>query len=85
MLHALGASDNYGRPVDDETAIAIFEGMCVNGYIDQCTTECRPALPSLASHFDDLRRDSDPRSKAVQAVRTALSACRKRESKRGDR
>ena len=74
-LFVLSTSDDAGRPVDEEAAGILFNDLCLNGHVDRLKTDCRPALPSLASHFDEIRRHADPESKAVAAIRSALSAC----------
>ena len=72
IVLALRASDDFGRSVDEGTATAVIEELCVSGYVEQGMGVFRPVLPSLASHFEEMRRDAPPRSKAVQAVRAAL-------------
>ena len=73
IVPVLMASDNYGRPVDADTATAVIEELCVNGYVENHMGVCRPVLPSLASHFMEMQRGAPAHSTAVQAVQAALS------------
>ena len=73
IVRALQASDDFGRPVDEDTAASVIEELCASGYVEQGMGVFRPILPSLTSHFEEMQRNAPPRSKAVQAVRAALS------------
>ena len=73
IVLTLEASDDFGRPVDDDTATTVIEELCASGYVERHMGVCRPVLPSLASYLTDLRRAAPPRSKAVQAVRAVRS------------
>ena len=72
IVRALQASDDFGRPVDEETATTVIEELCANGYVEQGMGVFRPVLPSLTSHFEEMKRNAPSSSKAVQAVRAAL-------------
>ena len=72
IVRALQASDDFGRPVDEETATTVIEELCTTGYVEQGMGVFRPVLPSLRSHFEEMQRNAPPSSKAVQAVRAAL-------------
>ena len=72
IIPALMASDDFGKPVDEESATAVIKELCANGYIEKGLGEFRPALPSLASHFETVRLDLAPNNKVVRAVRAAL-------------
>ncbi len=67
------ASDDFGKPVDEESAATVLEELCASGYIEKGLGEFRPALPSLASHFKAVQLDLAPNNQVVRAVRTALS------------
>lgn len=73
IVLALKASDDFGRPVDEDTATTVVEELCASGYVERRMGVCRPALPSLAAYFTEVRRAATPRSGAAQAVRAALS------------
>ena len=73
IVLALQASDDFGRPVDEETATKVVEELCASGYVEQGMGVFRPVLPSLTSHFEEMQRNAPSSSKAVQAVRTALA------------
>ena len=74
VLTILMASDNRGKPVDEDAARSVFDEMCASGYIDEEVDDCRPALPSMTSHFEEVRRKMNPRGKSMQAICAALSA-----------
>ena len=67
-------SDDYGEQVGRDTAKTVLKELCANGYVVRRMTHCRPALPSLTSHLEDLQREVDPCSLAMQAIRSGLSA-----------
>ena len=73
IKRALMASDDFGDPVDRRTASTILKQLCANGYIEERTGTCHPALPSLASHCVDIQRNMVPDNEIVQTVRAALS------------
>ena len=52
---ALMAADDFGDPVDGATATSILKELCNNGYVERQAGACRPALPSLSSHFEGIR------------------------------
>ena len=74
VVTTLMASDNRGKPVDEDVAWAVFDEMCASGYIDEKTDECRPAIPSMTSHFEEALRETNPRGKSTRAIRAALAA-----------
>ena len=74
VLTVLMASDNRGKPVQEDAARAVFDEMCASGYIDEEVDDCRPALPSMTSHFEEARRKMNPQGKSMRAIRAALSA-----------
>ena len=73
VKQALMASDDFGEPVDRRCATAILRQLCAHGYVEQRAGACRPALPSLASHFEDIRHNFAPDNEVVQAVRASRS------------
>jgi len=72
IISALMASDDYGKPVDEEAATTVIEELCGSGYIEKGLGEFRPVLPSLAAHFEAVQLDLAPNNKVVRAVRAAL-------------
>ena len=58
VKQALMAADDFGDPVDGETATRILKELCGNGYVEQHIGACRPVLPSLSSHFSTIRSDT---------------------------
>ena len=71
VMAALMASDDRGRPVEEETALAVIDGLCATGFIEQGVGSLRPLLPSLSSHFQAVQQSAAPDNKVVQAVRAA--------------
>ena len=72
VMAALMASDDRGIPVDEETALAVIDGLCATGFIEQGVASLRRLLPSLSSHFQAVQRNAPPDNKVVRAVRAAL-------------
>lgn len=73
VMDALMSSDNRGRAVSEETAASIVDGLSASGDVDERHGQCRAALPSLASHFEEVRRDAAVDTRAVQAIRAAVT------------
>ena len=73
VMDALMSSDNRGKPVGEEAAASIVNGLSASGYVDERHGQCRAALPSLASHFEEVLRDATVNTRAVQAIRAALT------------
>ena len=73
VKRAIEAADEYGDSVDDKTATRVIKELRDNGYVEVRQGACRPALPSLTSHFQDMRRASSSENEVVRAVRVALS------------
>lgn len=73
VMAALMASDDRGRPVDEETALAVIDGLCATGFIEQGVGSLRPLLPSLSSHFQAVQQSAAPDNKVVRAVRAACA------------
>ena len=74
IVAALMASDNRGRPVDEETALAVVDGLCATGFVEQGVGALRPLLPSLSAHLETVRQQAPPDNRVVRAVRAALPA-----------
>ena len=72
IVAALMASDNRGRPVAEEVALAVLDGLCATGFVEQGVGSLRPLLPSLSSYFQAVRQDAALDNKVVRAVRAAL-------------
>lgn len=73
VMSALMASDNAGRSVNENAAAAVIEGMRDGGFVEWKLDVCRPVLPSLALHLAEQRQALTNDSKAVRAIRAALS------------
>ena len=72
IVAALKASDNRGRPVDEEAALAVVDGLCATGFVEQGVGALRPLLPSLSAHLEAVRQQAAPDNRVVRAVRAAL-------------
>ena len=83
VVPVLMASDDYGATLDAKTAVAIIEGLEANGYLERTGGDCQLTVPSLASHFADLRIASPADSKVVRAVRAALPDSRQSKTPSG--
>ena len=71
---ALMASDDHGDPVDAQAASDIVKDLCDNGYVElRPGGKCRPALPSLASHFRTVRQGLDNGDNVTRTVAKAIS------------
>ncbi len=55
VKRALMAADDFGDPVDRGKATTMLKELCANGYVERRAGTCRLALPSLSSHFADIR------------------------------
>ena len=75
VMRVLVAADEYGASVRWEKANAMLKALRTHGYVEFHAQSCRPALPSLASHFAALRREMDPRSQSVRAIQQAKAEC----------
>ena len=64
VVHALMASDDFGKPVDKEAAATVIKELCASGYVERRMSVCRPVLPSLASHLKEMQRDTPPHGEA---------------------
>ena len=80
VVEVLMAADNYGRPVAQDDAVAILRGLRASGFLEGDTAVCRPALPSLSSHFKEKRHAAVRETKAMRAIHTALDDLGKRQT-----
>lgn len=69
---ALMVADDLGDSMDAQTASAIVRDLRANGYIEVHAGKCRPALPSLTSHFAEIRNTLEADNEVVQAIRGAV-------------
>ena len=73
VKRAVMAADEYGESVEAKAATGVIRELCAHGYVEVRQGACRPVLPSLASHFHEVRGASPPDNEVVQAVQAALS------------
>ena len=75
IVKAIMAADEYGMPVQRQTAINALEGLRDASLIEVSKGACRPVVPSMGSYFRELRCDDED-----NAVATALRAALARSS-----
>ena len=73
LKRAVMAADEFGECVDANAARRTIRELSSHGYVQVHQGACRPALPSLASHFQEVRRASSMANEVVRAVQAALS------------
>ena len=73
VRQVLMASDDAGDPVKKKKANSILNSLRAYGYVERRNQFYRLTLPSLAGHFEELRREMDPQNQATQAVRAVLA------------
>ena len=79
VKRALIAADNTGDPVDARDASRIVKELRACGYIEGKAGACRPALPSLATHFKEVLCGLAHDDEVAQAIRSALCNGNERE------
>ena len=78
IVLVLMASDDFGRPVGADSAIAIVEDLCANGYVERNMDVCRPALPSLTSYLMEKKVAVQDDSAVARKIRDAMPSARKK-------
>ena len=73
IKRAIMAADEFGESVAAKIATRAIRELCAHGFVEVRQGACRPVLPSLDSHFDEVRRVSSPDNEVVRAIRAALS------------
>ena len=73
VRQVLMAADDAGDPVKKKKVNAMLNSLRAHGYVEHRNQLYRLALPSLADHFKELRREMDPRNQATAAVGAALA------------
>ena len=76
LMQSLMASDNRGLPVDQATAVKVMDELRDNGYLEERNGSCRPAIPSLMSHFKATLGDIPSDNQAARRVLEALATQR---------
>ena len=74
VVAALTTVERRGKPVAEETAWDVVEGLCDAGFVAEDGDALTPLLPSLSSHFRDVRESTAPSGKLIHAIRAALPA-----------
>ena len=72
VVAALTTVAKRGKAVGEETAWQIVEGICAAGFIVERGDFLDVTLPSLMTHFRDVRRRMPPNVRTMEAVRAAL-------------
>ena len=78
LVRSLMASDNRGLPVDQATAVTVMDELRDNGYVEERDGSCRPAIPSMTSHFKAALGDLPPDNEAARLVLDVLAPRRGR-------
>lgn len=73
LARSLMASDNRGLPVDQATAVKVMDELRDNGYVEEQEGSCRPAIPSMTSHFKAALGDLPSDNEAARLVLDALA------------
>ena len=74
VVAALTTVSKRGKVVGEETAWQVVEGMCAAGFVVERRDFLDATLPSLMTHFQDVRRRTPPNVRTVEAVGAALRA-----------
>ena len=73
VVNAVMAADEYGMPVQRQTAIAALEGLRAASLIEVSKGACRPVVPSMGAYFRELRADGGQDNAVAMALRAALA------------
>ena len=73
VVNAIMAADEYGMPVQRQTAIAALEGLRAASLIEVSKGACRPMVPSMGSYFRELRAGDGQDNAVAMALRAALA------------
>ena len=60
VVAALTTVEQRGKPIAEETAWDVVEGLCDAGFVAEDGDALKPLLPSLLSHFQDVHRAAAP-------------------------
>ena len=71
VVAALTTVERRGKPIAEETAWDVVEGLCDAGFVAEDGDALTPLLPSLSSHFQDVRGSTTPSDKLIRAIRAA--------------
>ena len=77
---AITLADEYGRPVEQKTAIDVVNGLHNASLIEVRSGACRPAVPSMETYFRELRYDNN---RNIVALQEWLSQSNQREDPTG--
>ena len=72
VVNAVMAADEYGMPVQRQTAIAALEGLRAASLIEVSKGACRPVVQSMGAYFRELRADDGQDNAVAMALRAAL-------------
>ena len=73
VVNAVMAADEYGMPVQRQTAIAALEGLRDASLIEVSKGACRPVVPSMGAYFRELRADGGQDNAVAMTLRAALA------------
>lgn len=73
VVAALRTVAKRGKAVSEEAAWQVVEGICAAGFMVERGDFLDVALPSLMTHFSDVRHRTPPSVRTMEAVRAALA------------
>ena len=74
VVAALTTVTDRGRAVSEEVAWDVVEGICSAGFMEEQDDSLSVLLPSLMTHFQDVRRRRSPNPQMIDAIRAQLPA-----------
>ena len=73
IIAALTTVTDRGKPVSEEVAWDVVEGICSAGFMEERGDSINVLLPSLMKHFRDVRQRTSPNSQLIDAIRAELA------------
>ena len=73
IIAALTTVRDRGKPVSEEIAWDVVEGICRAGFMEERDRSINVLLPSLMTHFQDVRQRTSPNSQLIDAIRAELA------------
>ena len=74
IVAALRTVANRGEPTSEEAAWDVVERICGAGFVEERDDSIHALLPSLMTHFRDVRQRSSPNPQMIDAIRAELPA-----------
>lgn len=74
IVAALRTVASRGEPTSEEAAWDVVEGICGAGFMEERGDSIHALLPSLMTHFQDVRQRWSPSPQMIDAIRAELPA-----------